>query len=215
MSVVQRVKCGNVNVYIVSEGGSAILVDTGTKEHLDTVLKACRPYNVRLIVLTHAHYDHAENAAELSERLKAPIAMHKGDVDLIGSNNNQALSARTIPGRFILTVSLMGFSARKMKTFTPSVFLEDGDDLAGYGVPAKVVGLPGHTKGSIGIDVGGKDLLVGDALMNIFYPTVSMLYNDEKAMLDSAGKITGLGERTIHFGHGRPVKNRVWLKDRG
>ncbi len=212
MSVVQRVKCGNVNVYIVSEGGSAILVDTGTKEHLDTVLKACRPYNVRLIVLTHAHYDHAENAAELSERLKAPIAMHKGDVDLIGSNNNQSMSARTIPGKFILAVSLMGFSARKMKMFTPSVFLEDGDDLAGYGVPAKVVGLPGHTKGSIGIDVGGKDLLVGDALMNIFYPTVSMLYNDEKAMLDSAGKITGLGARIIHFGHGRPVKNRVWLK---
>jgi len=212
MSVVQRVKCGNVNVYIVSEGGSAILVDTGTKEHLDTVLKACRPYNVRLIVLTHAHYDHAENAAELSERLKAPIAMHKGDVDLIGSNNNQALSARTIPGRFILTVSLMGFSARKMKTFTPSVFLEDGDDLAGYGVPVKVVGLPGHTRGSIGIGVDRKDLIVGDALMNIFYPTVSMLYNDEKAMLDSAGKITGLGALIIHFGHGRPVKNRVWLK---
>jgi len=212
MSVVQRVKCGNVNVYIVSEGGSAILVDTGTKEHLDTVLKACRSYNVRLIVLTHAHYDHAENAAELSERLKAPIAMHKGDVDLIGSNNNQSMSARTIPGKFILAVSLMGFSARKMKMFTPSVFLEDGDDLAGYGVPAKVVGLPGHTKGSIGIDVGGKNLLVGDALMNIFYPTVSMLYNDEKAMLDSAGKITGLGARIIHFGHGRPVKNRVWLK---
>src|SRR5690606_23683471 len=125
-----------------------------------TVLKACRSYNVRLIVLTHAHYDHAENAAELSERLKAPIAMHKGDVDLIGSNNNQSMSARTIPGKFILAVSLMGYSARKMKMFTPSVFLEDGDDLAGYGVPAKVVGLPGHTKGSIGIDVGGKDLLV-------------------------------------------------------
>lgn len=48
--------------------------------------------------------------------------------------------------------------------------------------------------------------------MNMFYPTVSMLYNDEKAMLDSARKITGLGERTIYFGHGIPVKNKVWVE---
>jgi len=53
---------------------------------------------------------------------------------------------------------------------------------------------------------------VGDALMNIFYPTVSMLYNDKKIMLDSAKKITGLGERIIYFGHGKPVRNRVWVK---
>jgi len=53
---------------------------------------------------------------------------------------------------------------------------------------------------------------VGDALMNIFYPTVSVLYNDEKAMLNSAMKITGLGERTIYFGHGKPAKNRTWVK---
>ena len=33
---------------------------------------------------------------------------------------------------------------------------------------------------------------MGDALMNMFYPTVAMLYNDEKVMKDSAKKITGL-----------------------
>ncbi len=99
-----------------------------------------------------------------------------------------------------------------MKAFTPSVFLKDGDDLAEYGISAKVVGLPGHTKSSIGIDIDEKELIVGDALMNMFYPSVSMLYNDEKTMLDSAKKITGLGERIIHFGHGKPVQNKVWVK---
>jgi hydroxyacylglutathione hydrolase len=38
MSKVQRIKCGNVNCYIVSEGASGILVDTGRKEDLDTVI---------------------------------------------------------------------------------------------------------------------------------------------------------------------------------
>jgi len=196
----------------VSDGDSGILIDTGKKDYLDTVVEACKPYKIKLIVLTHAHCDHAENVADLSEMLGAPIAMHKDDVNLIESNNNQSLEAKAFLGKIILSASLKEFSRSKMKAFTPSVFLKDGDDLVEYGISAKVIGLPGHTKGSIGVDVDGKELMVGDALMNMFYPTVAMLYNDEKAMKDSAKKITGLGERIIYFGHGKPVQNKAWVK---
>ena len=92
--------------------------------------------------------------------------------------------------------------------FTPDVCLKDGDSLEDYGIQAKVIGLPGHTQGSIGIDIMEKDLIVGDALMNMLYPTVSMLYNDKNAMLQSVDKISRLGERQIYFGHGRPKENR-------
>lgn len=212
MSTVERIKCSNVNCYIVSDGDSGVLIDTGRKKYLDAVISACKPYKIKLIVLTHAHCDHAENAAVLSERLDAPIAMHKDDLDLIESNNNQSMSARTFSGKIVLAASLAEFKRNRMKTFSPSVILKDGDDLSEYGVKAKVIGLPGHTKGSIGIDVDGKELIVGDALMNMFYPTVSMLYNDEKLMLDRAKKITAPGERIIYFGHGKPLNNRIWMK---
>lgn len=106
MSTVQRIKCGLVNCYIVSDGDSAILIDTGKKDNLDTVVEACKPYKIKLIVLTHAHCDHAENAADLSEILGAPIAMHKDDVNLIESNNNQSLSARVFFGKdYIICLS--------------------------------------------------------------------------------------------------------------
>lgn len=52
MSRVQRIKCGNVNIYIVSDNDSAILIDTGKKEHLNTVIEACKSYQIKLIVLT-------------------------------------------------------------------------------------------------------------------------------------------------------------------
>ena len=175
MSMVQRIKCGFVNCYIVSDGDSGILVDTGKKDNLDAVVKACKPYKIKLIVLTHAHCDHAENAADLSKILGAPIAMHKDDVNLIESNNNQSLKAKAFLGKIILSASLKEFSRSKMKAFTPSVFLKDGDDLTEYDISAKVIGLPGHTKGSIGVDVDGKELMVGDALMNMFYHNVAML----------------------------------------
>lgn len=212
MSRIHRIKCGNGNCYIVENGTNAILVDTGKKEYVNQVLEACKPYSIKLIVLTHAHFDHAENAAQISEVLGAPIGMSEMDCDLIASNTNQKLFAETFWGKIVLSASLRDFSARSMRTFQPSVLLKDKDSLSVYGVNANIVSLPGHTDGSIGIDVDDTYLIVGDALMNMFYPTVSMLFHDKNEMLESAKKISKIGNRTIYFGHGKPVPNKQWIK---
>ena len=210
MCEIHRIKCGNVNCYILKNGSSAILVDTGKKEHFQQVLEACRAFRVKLIVLTHAHFDHAENAAQLSSTLGIPIGMHERDCDLLPSNFSQALSASTFFGKIVLSASLKEFAVHTVPKFKPDVLLREGDSLSGYGIDAQVLALPGHTNGSIGLDVEHQHLLVGDALMNMFYPTVSMLYHDRDAMLESAGKISSTGSRTIYFGHGKPVSNRKW-----
>lgn len=210
VNMVKRICCGNGNCYIVSYGKSAILVDTGRKKYRQKILDACKPYRIQLLVLTHGHMDHVQNAAFLSKKLGCPVAMNKADIPLLGDNMRQPLSAHTVLGKIVLAVSIKSFHKDKIPMFTPSVFLDDGCTLEAYGIPAKVICLPGHTKGSIGIDVMEKDLLVGDALMNMFYPTVSMLYNDRKTMLQSAEKISRMGERQIYFGHGKPKQNRNW-----
>lgn len=212
MSRIHRIKCGNGNCYIVENGTAGILVDTGKREYLNQVMEACKAYLVRLIVLTHGHFDHAENAARLSGALGVPIGMNEKDYDLISSNTSQSLTADTLLGKVVLSVSLRDFSRRPMQVFKPDVCLRDGDSLADYGIPATIIALAGHTKGSIGVDVEGKHLIAGDALMNMFYPTVSMLYHNKSDMLASAEKISGLGERTIYFGHGKPLPNRQWTK---
>lgn len=211
MSEIHRIKCGNGNCYIVENGVDGILVDTGKRKFVNRVMEACRQYHVKLIVLTHAHFDHAENAAQISNALGIPIGMSEKDCNLIQSNANQILSAESFLGKIVLSVSLKDFSARTLQEFQPDIFLKDGDSLSAYGVNASIIALPGHTDGSIGIDVENKGLIVGDALMNMFYPTVSMLYHDKSEMLDSAGKISRLGNRTIYFGHGKPVPNKQWV----
>lgn len=213
MSEIHRIKCGNGNCYIIENGTCGILADTGKREFADKVIEACKQYNVKLIVLTHAHFDHAENAALISETLGIPIAMNERDLDLINSNNNQDLYADTFMGKIVLSVSLKDFSKRKMREFKPDFLLNEGDNLDGYGIKnIEIIALPGHTNGSIGIDIDKKHLIVGDALMNMFYPTFSMLFHDKNTMLESARKIGGLGERTIYFGHGKPLANRQWVK---
>lgn len=212
MTEIQRIKCGNGNCYIVANGKDAILVDTGKRDYLDAILEACKPYDMRLLLLTHGHFDHTENAAVLSEKLGIPIAMHKADSDLIDDNMAQSLTAGSLFGRIVLKASLKAFSNQKILTFQPKIFLAQGDDLSEYGIPAKVIGLPGHTNGSIAIDVEGKYLFAGDALMNMLYPTVSLLYHNREEMLNSAKRISGLGDRIIYFGHGKPALNKMWVK---
>lgn len=212
MEKVERIQCGNGNCYIISNGKNAVLVDTCREKYRKKILNACIPYNIRLIVLTHGHFDHIQNAAFLSKYLNAPIAMHKDDLELIPNNMTQKLYAHTFLGKIVLYASIKGFNSDNLKIFTPSVFLKHGDTLSNYGISAKIIELPGHTNGSIAIDVNEKYLIVGDVLMNMFYPTVSMLYHDKYAMLASAEKISKLGNKTIYFGHGKPVKNRAWIK---
>lgn len=135
----------------------------------------------------------------------------EADAELIRDNNLQPLAARGVLGKLVLSASRKSFREDVIEPFTPELFLKEGDSLEAFGFSAKVLSLPGHTKGSLGLDAGEAGVLVGDALMNMFYPTVSMLWNDQKALLQSAAKLSALGPRTIHFGHGKSICNRNWI----
>ena len=211
MVKIHRIASGNVNCYIVADNDKAILIDTDRKKYCEKILERCKKFHVNLIVLTHGHMDHCQNAAYLAEALHIPIAINKNDMDLITDNRKQSLLAKTLLGKIVLSVSLSSFEMDSLEVFDPIIYLKNGDDLSEYGIAAKVVELPGHTKGSIGVEIED-NLFVGDALMNMFYPTASMLYVDEQEMLLSAKYISELGEKTIYFGHGKPKRNREWVK---
>ena len=212
MAQVHRIKCGNGNCYIIEGKEGSILVDTARPKYREYILKECKEKKVKLIVLTHTHMDHFQNAQYISKELNIPVAISKSDEELIESNMRQTLSAKTILGKIVLAVSLKSFNYDEIPEFKPEIYLQEGDTLENYGVDASIIELPGHTNGSIGIDIEGDGIIVGDALMNMFYPTVSMLYHDYNQMLESAKRIQDLGDKIIYFGHGKPVRNKIWVK---
>ncbi len=67
MNKITQIKGGTDNCYIVSNGDDAILFDTASGNNLQRVKEECSKYNMKLIVLSHPHFDHAENAEELSK----------------------------------------------------------------------------------------------------------------------------------------------------
>ena len=61
---------------IVADNDKAILIDTDRKKYCEKILERCKKFHVSLIVFTHGHMDHCQNAAYLAEALHIPIAMH-------------------------------------------------------------------------------------------------------------------------------------------
>ena len=76
---ITHIKGGTDNCYIVSNGKEAILFDTASAANLQQVTDECSKYDMKLIVLSHPHFDHAENAAAVCERFDVPVAYHEAD----------------------------------------------------------------------------------------------------------------------------------------
>lgn len=207
---VNRIKCGMVNCFLVKDGEDAVLVDTGTKAYRKKVEEACKKVSLSLIVLTHGHGDHAGNAAYLSKKFHVPVAIHKLDYPVVQGVPTEPLKAHTLLGKILLACSQHFLGKEKTDPFVPEVYLKQGQSLEEYGINATVIRLAGHTKGSIGLKIGMTDFIVGDALSNLFIPSLVPIYWDLDKVKQSAQVISQSGDRMIHFGHGKSVRNRVW-----
>ena len=215
------IPCGSQNAYIISQGDSAILVDTATRLYRRKIERACEGYNIKLIVITHAHHDHAQNAAYLRDKLGAPIAMHPADLPFLANLLAEPIAPTNLTGRLLVWVINLrqnpAFQWIDRLLFTNELFdidveLKDGMSLKPYGVDGKIIGLPGHTPGSIGI-VTAQGLIAGDALMNLLGPDKAAHGTDLAALDASAAKITALGDIMTYPGHGSPMENRTWVPD--
>ena len=74
--------CGFSRVYIVETDSGCLLIDAGfpgeEKKVLDK-LKELGRTDLKLIYITHAHFDHYGSAAALRRHTGAPIAVHAKD----------------------------------------------------------------------------------------------------------------------------------------
>lgn len=204
---ITRIKGGTDNCYIVSDGKNAILFDTASKENLQQVSDECSKYDLKLIVLSHPHFDHAENADALSKKFNVPVAYNEKDDGIFDDYDSQPLHSYGLVGFVVLKASLKVLSRTKVTRPQNRFFVKEGDTLAEYGFPdIKVTELPGHSKGSIGLLVADDALLAGDALDNWIRPGMGHIYTDLEAEKKTVEKIRSFGKRTYYYGHGKPTE---------
>ena len=205
----------SVNCYLVRTGDEFVLIDTGMTNKRDAIEKelenaGCQPGNLTLIVLTHGDFDHCGNAAYLRNKFGTQIAMHKDDSgmvergDMSWNRNKQNILIRIFFKLF--------FRLRKSDRFKPDLHIDEGYDFSGYGFDAKVLDIPGHSKGSIGILTASGDVFCGDLLANVDKPEIWSIIDDSVAAHASVEKLKRLQINTVYPGHGQPFPMELFMK---
>jgi hydroxyacylglutathione hydrolase len=209
-------KLGHVNCYLIKDETGYILIDTGCsnrRTNLEKELESagCKPGNLKLIVLTHGDFDHAGNAAYLCEKYCTKIAMHYDDLAMVERGN--MFWNRRPPNIIIKMITPILFGFGKSKRFTPDLCIEEGYDLSEYGFDARVIYIPGHSKGSIGILTAGGDLFCGDLLTNVDKPVLNSIMDDLEEANTSVEKLKKLRINTVYPGHGKQFPMEVFIKN--
>ncbi|MCP8323752.1 MAG: MBL fold metallo-hydrolase [Candidatus Methylarchaceae archaeon HK02M2] len=205
-----------VNYYLVRTGDKFVLIDTGTANKRNTIEKelenaGCKPGNLALIVLTHGDFDHSDNAAYLRNKFGTPIAMHKVDSgmvehgDMLWNRNKQYLLIRIMFKLF--------FRLSESDRFKPDFYIDEGYNFSKYGFDAKVLAIPGHSKGSIGILTTNGDLFCGDLLVNTDKPAKNTIIDDLDELNASVEKLKRFQINTVYPSHGQPFPMELFIKN--
>ncbi|KPL76920.1 hypothetical protein ADN00_10000 [Ornatilinea apprima] len=198
---------GAVNSYLIKNPAGQILIDSGSprarkalREQLTSA--GCEEDRLRLVLLTHGDFDHIGNAAHLRACCGVPLAMHREEACM--AERGDMFANRQKPSALVrvLVPFFTGFG--RAERFCPDVLLEDGSDLLPYGLDARVVWLPGHSRGSIGVLTANGELFCGDLFENREAPTLNSLLDDATAAQASAARLAGLNIQRVYPGHGQP-----------
>ena len=205
----------SVNFYLVRTNRSFVLIDTGRGSkrgeiEKKLVSKGCLSGNLQLIILTHGDFDHSGNARYFREKFHSRIAMHKDDSGMV--EHGDMLWNRSKKNVLIRLIFRLFFRLGESDRFEPDLYVDDGFDFSEYGFDAKVVHIPGHSKGSIGILTVDGDLFCGDLLANVGEPEIGGISDDKMALNASIEKLKRSQIKTVYPGHGQPFPMELFLR---
>lgn len=214
-----KIRLGLCNAYLIEGSRGAVLVDAGPK-HCEKFLfrylarQGMAPTDIKLVVVTHAHFDHVGGLQTITEVCGCPVAIHPVEGDLVrcgrvvfppginwfgktASSLGRAFGGRAFGGR------LFQFPAAD-----PDILVSEEMSLEDFGVSGKIVPTPGHTPGSLSVLLPDGAGFVGDSAANYLPgrlgPILPPFADDVGQLLESWNRILLGGARLICPGHGRP-----------
>lgn len=201
-----------VNSFLFEEpDGSLTLLDAGLKRAPKRLLRAIgslgkTPADVRRIVLTHAHADHAGGARRMVRESGARLLAHDDDAGYLRGGQIPPRDPRSITARILGFLPGGDFDAVEVdETVSDGQLL----DVAGG---LRVVHTPGHTPGHISLlHEGSGTLVTGDALFNWIGITFSVRFfnHDIEMSKETAWRLGDLDYEVAAFTHGPEIRDRA------
>jgi hydroxyacylglutathione hydrolase len=171
------------NMTFIQSGDSHVLIDAGTGMNYHALEKDLQTLGSSLpqltdIILTHSHIDHIGGVIPIVEEASPKIHLHKAEAEPI----NQGNMSQTLSNTFGVDLSPLKIEG----------ILEEGTVLEFGDIKMEVAHTPGHSLGSIcldildtGILITGDTLFPGGSFGRTDFPT-----GDDRALVESLKRIS-------------------------
>jgi hydroxyacylglutathione hydrolase len=209
---------GRSNVFLLSGAGKNILIDTspGYKwEKLKKRLNELYINKIDYLILTHTHYDHAENASKIKREYGAVVVVNEREAGALEKGETIFPHGTIFLTRFIVNKLAPLFSVKlNYEPCRPDVLVDQQLDLHEFGFNAYILYTPGHSIGSQSLIIDDEIAIAGDTIFGIFPGSVFPPFADnENEIIKSWGKLLETDCSIFLPSHGTPDCRKLLLKE--
>jgi glyoxylase-like metal-dependent hydrolase (beta-lactamase superfamily II) len=212
------VTLGFNQTYII-KGDGVIMIDGGSPKKSKIFIEglkkiSIKPEEIKLLILTHGHWDHIGSAKIIKEISGAKIAMHWREKELPEKALKSIPSGITLWGKILIKFMALFMPFVHVPSFNVDIVLKDEEfSLLDFGIPGRIIPTPGHSSGSVSIVLETGDAFVGDLAMNaiplrrspglpIFAEDLQMVKNSWKLLIHN-------GVKQVYPAHGKPFPVKI------
>lgn len=210
-----RVLGGRGNAYAIAHDGRLLLVDTGRTNRWGALRRGIDALSAHnspaILILTHTHFDHAENAARLRQTYQLQITVHRSEAAYLLTGDSPLPRGSILPTRW-----LMRWGARMAQPFfryagvQAELPIGERYDLQPFGFNAYLVHTPGHTCGSVSLIIDDEIACVGDTLFGVVPGNVFPPFADDiPTLIRSWRKLLDTPCRIFLPGHGGAIERAL------
>lgn len=211
---VYELPLSNVNAFLI-EDEELTLIDTGTPGSAGKILQAIRsigrdPADLRHILLTHAHPDHAGSVAELKAQTNARVYMHEAEISYVQSGFVPKPDVPFFTGfinKMMYNLFIKNASGAIPAT-TIDEIIDDGDWLPIAG-GIHTIHVPGHSAGQLAFFLPGQKnvLFAADTAANMMGLGYAIFYENFEIAKHSLEKLATFDFDIACFGHGSTIRH--------
>jgi len=213
-SHLHKMRLGLCNAYLIQGEGGAVLVDAGHVNFERTFIRylkkhAISPEAIKLIVITHVHFDHVGGLKNLKTMCGCPVAVHAREASALSHGAVFFPPGINLLGKMAsLLGSTVGKPFMKYPPVEPDIVVSEEMSLAPFGVSGKIIPTPGHTANSLTVLLTSGEAFVGDLAANYLPANLGPIFppfaENVEELLQSWEDLLKAGARIICPGHGRP-----------